>query len=216
MIRTAFVHGALFTSMLVLAACGSGGSKSPSAAAPSATPLSAAQTVPNAAGTSQSAAATPATNPTNRVNGTVASIDGDTVTLKEGGSFTLSGQTRITRTVAATQSDLVVGKVVAVTAKQQQDNSLLASDIRIFPAAPSATFFQQYPMGGGNLMTNATIATVSGNSFTVTFPGGGGTVDVAPDTKISAIAAGTTDDIKPGASVTATVLNGVAQSVSIL
>jgi hypothetical protein len=212
--RTELMTVAVIAAALA-AACGSGSSKPGVSAVPTAAPTSAVQSLPATVSAGQPAAATPATNPASRVSGTVQSVDGNTVTLKEGGSFTVAAATRISKTVPATTADLVPGKVVAVTAQKQQDDSLLASQIRIFAAAPSATFFTQFPMGDGNLMTNATIDQGSGNSFTVTFPGGGGKVNVAPNAQIASIVAGTPADITAGATVSASVLNGVAQSVSI-
>jgi hypothetical protein len=211
--RLGFVSTALLISAFLAASCGSGSSSPAASTAPTSAATSAAQTVPNAISSTQAAAATPATNPTTRVNGTVASVNGNTVTLKEGGSFSLAPQTTITRNVAGSSTDLVPGKGVAVTAKQQPDNSLLASVIRVFPSAPGT--LGQSPMDGGNLMTNATIDSGSGNAFTVTFPGGGAKVTVAPGAQIITRVAATTADIAVGATISASVLNGAAQSVSI-
>ena len=70
-------------------------------------------------------------------------------------------------------------------------------------------------MTEGNLMTNATIDQVQGDTFTVTWDGGGARVRLAPDAQIGRIAVGSPSDLKEGTAVTAAVANGVAQSVSL-
>lgn len=213
--KVGFVLPLLAGSMALAAACGAGSSKTASSSSP--VPVASAAAVAASPTTlAQAQPATPATNPVDRLNGTVQAVDGNTVTLKEGGSFTLGSQTAISKRVPASAADLQAGKAVAVTAKKQTDNVLLASAVTVFPTAPSATFFRQFPLGDGNLMTNATIDKISGNSFTVSFPGGGGQVTLAPDAQITTIGKGTSADIKAGTMVAASVLDGVAQSVSIL
>jgi hypothetical protein len=197
---------------LLLTGCGSGqGSSSlaqPAAAPSVAAPLAAAASATPAVAAQ---AATPAANPDERVTGTVQSIVAGKVSLKEGSSFSLGPNTPITRQAPGTVADLQPGRTVAVTAKRQPDNTLLASLVRIQPL----TRLGQSPLDGGDLMTNATVDKVTGNSFTVTFPGGGAQVTLAPNGQIFSRVDGSQADIKEGASVSATVRDGVAQSVSI-
>jgi hypothetical protein len=158
---------------------------------------------------------TPATNPVERLSGTVQSIDSGKVTLKEGGSFSLAPQTVVTKRVTITATDLKTGQTVAITAKRQPDNTLLASMVVVFPTAPNGFALGQRPLDAGNLMTNATIDQVAGNAFHATFPGGAEQVNLAPDAQLSQLAAGTQADITPGATITAAVRDGVAQQISI-
>ncbi len=208
--------------VILLAACGSSTSYSrssapsgnaPAVAAPatSSTRAPAATTTPAA----RAAAATPAANPVERVSGTVQRVEGDRVSLTEGGSFTVTDQTAITRREPGTAAALQPGRTVAVTAKRQPDNTLLASLVTVFPTAPNGLPLGQRPLDGGNLMTNATVDTVQGSAFTVTFPGGGARVNLAPDAKISLLAAGSRADITVGEMVSASVRDGVAQTLSI-
>ncbi|MBI3966149.1 MAG: hypothetical protein HY329_10985, partial [Chloroflexi bacterium] len=95
------------------------------------------------------------------------------------------------------------------------DNTLLASIVNVFPEAMRNTAPGQRPMDLGNLMTNATIDKVEGDGFTVVFPGGGAMVKLAPDAQIGKFAIGTVADLKEGATVSALVNNGAAQSVSL-
>ena len=131
----------------------------------------------------------------------------------------LSASTRITRTDPATSADLRPGLFVAITAKQQPDQTLLATMVSIFSESLSRVVPPgQRPLTEGNLMTNAAIASidqVSATSFTVTFAGATAKVVLAPaaivlkqtDVKPEEIAAGTT--------ISASVVNGVVQSIQI-
>jgi Domain of unknown function (DUF5666) len=191
--------------VLPLAACRS------AATNPAATP-SAAVTATAAA--TLGAQATPATNPNARQMGTVTAINGNTVTLQDGSTLTMTPQTAVTRRVAASPSDIQKGVSVAVTAKRQPDNSLMASEVVLFDSV-SSSFYRQFPMDAGNIMTNATVDQLTGNSFTVTFPGGGEHVTLAPDAKVSKVVKGQPSDIKVGDAISASVSGSTAQSVSI-
>ncbi|HLZ68347.1 MAG TPA: DUF5666 domain-containing protein [Dehalococcoidia bacterium] len=189
-------------------------------AATSAPPSAAAAVSPSPApgGTAAAGPAglgTPATNPVERLSGTVQSVDAGKVTLKDGGSFSLSPQTVVTKRAMITAADLKTGQTVAITARRQPDNTLLASMIVVFPGAPSGFRLGQSPLDAGNLMTNATIDRVAGSSFHASFPGGGEQVSIAPDAQLLTLAAGTQAEIATGAMITAAVRNGVAQQVSI-
>jgi hypothetical protein len=205
-------------SLLLLAACGSGGGKP--APAPAQSQGGAAQVGATVAATATATptlaaqAATPASNPATRVSGTVASVAGNTVSLQDGSSFMLNGQTAITQNVPATATDIQSGRVVAVTAKQQPDNSLLASMVVVFPTPPGFNL-SQFPQSDGNLMTNATVTQVNGSDFMVTFPGGGAQVKLAPGAKILLHDSATPSDIKAGSMVSASVTDGVARTVGI-
>jgi len=209
---------ALLATAALITACGSGSTRQSAGSAPASAPTSVVQTLPATVSAGQLAAATPAGNPATRVTGTVQFVDGNTVTVKEGGSFTLAAQTMITRTMPGSRSDLVPGAAVAVTAKQQADSSMLASAVSVWPSGPGGPSLDLHgptPQDAGNLMTNETIDSVTGNTFTATFPGGGAKVTLAPDVKIAVRLAGSPADIKAGTMVSASVLNGVAQSVTI-
>ena len=202
-----------------LAGCSQAAPAQPTVAAPSVAATSApAATAAPAAATPSAApttAAAPATNPIDRMNGTIQSFANGTVMLSGGKSFTVSDKTRIILIQSATVSDLKSGDYVAVTAKRQPDNTLLASIVNVFPASMKGVGVGQRPMTGGNLMTNATIDQANGDSFTVTFPGGGAQVKLASDAQISKLVDGSQSDLKEGAMASAAVLKGVAQSISV-
>jgi hypothetical protein len=149
-----------------------------------------------------------------RVTGTVQSVNGNTITLQDGQTFTIDSSTKVAHPVAATLQDLTKGDIVAITATKQADNSLLATIVNVFPASQQITLGQR-PLDGGNLMTNATVDSISDSGFSVTFPNGSAQVKLAPGARISKVADGTTADIKTGATVLATVSDGVAHNVNI-
>lgn len=192
--------------MVLLAACGSGGGYNHSAAGGNAPAVQSNQVIGTVAASATSAG--------DRLSGTVQSVDGGKVTLREGGSFNLSGQTAVTKLAPARLADLQAGRTVHVTADRQPDNTLLASVV-VVDEPGRTTRLGQSPMSSGALMTNATINTIAGNTMTVVFPGGGAHVTLAPDAKIMTFANGTAADISQGATVFATISGGVAQSVYI-
>jgi hypothetical protein len=169
---------------------------------PTATPA------PTAAATTNA----PAAPPRATADGTIQSIDTAKLTFADGKSFDLTDKTNVIRLTPITASDLKVGQYVAVTAKRQPDNSLLASIVNVFPTTGN-TF--QRPMDGGNIMTNATIDQISGNTFTVTFTGGGAKVMLGPDVKINRFDPATKADLKSGLNVTVISTNGSAAVVQI-
>jgi hypothetical protein len=153
-----------------------------------------------------------------RVSGTVRALEGNRVTLADGTAFAIGAETRITRSIPATFGDVQAGEFAAITAKPQPDGSLLASIIRILPMVSGSGFLGQFPMQGGDLMTNAEIVAVDAaqsNAFSVKFPGGTQEVRVAPDAQMSKIVTGNTADIVAGSSLSASVVDGVARSISL-
>ncbi|HZU77739.1 MAG TPA: DUF5666 domain-containing protein [Dehalococcoidia bacterium] len=224
--RNLILFGALAGALALAAACGSSGkannapatqntAQQPVAANAASAPALAATAAARTATPGPSVFATPATSAVERVNDTIASVSGSTITLQGGRSITVTPQTTITVRKAGSASSLQPGSVVAITAKQQPDNTLLASLVVIFPAAPGgASFLRQFPLDTGDLMTNATVQTVQGNSFTATFPGGSANVTLAPSAQVQVLSPGTLADLTPGTMISAAVANGVAQTIS--
>jgi hypothetical protein len=131
-------------------------------------------------------------------------------------SFQVAPNARIARLQVIKASDLKTGQFVAITAKRQADNTLLASIVSIFPdSLTNVVPGGERPLPEGNLMTNATIDAISGNSFTVVFTGGGGRVTLASDAQLIKQTDATVADLTPGTKINAGVNNGVAASVLI-
>lgn len=213
--RGLIIGTALF-GLVLAGACGAGSGQQAASSAPTSAPTSVPQAVTATATPAVAAQATPATNPLAWMAGKVTAVADGKVTLQDGSSFTLDPKTSFSRLTAGTAADLQPGRVVAITATRQPDNTLSASLVRILSAAPSATFFRQFPFTGGDLMTNGTIADVTGNTFTVTFTGGGARVALAPGGLVASVSSGTVSDLRVGSTVFVEVNDsGVAQMLSI-
>jgi hypothetical protein len=114
-----------------------------------------------------------------------------------------------------TAADLHQGDYIAITAKRQPDNTLLASIVNVFPPSLGQVAPGQRPLPEGNLMTNASIDQLQGNAFTVTFPGGGARVQLAPDATITRQVDASLDEVHQGDSVIMQVVDNAARSVTI-
>ena len=212
--------------LAMVAACGGGGSSSSSASSASATSTPATSAVASTpaagvSGTPSSSDAAPGggrpggPGGLTRVSGKVQSVSGDKVTLADGSSFQLAPNPRVTKQSTIAATDLAQGQFVAVTAKRQPDNTLLASMVLIFPASFNIKG-AQFTQPDGNLMTNATIDSISGTSFTVTFPGGGAQIKLAPGATLLKQTDATLADLTPGSTVSAGVnASGTAMQVTI-
>ena len=200
--------GALTLVSLFLAACGPSASPAP-AAAP--TPPASTPTAAPAA-----AIASPSPVAPERVQGTVQTMAGGTLTLSSGRSIAVPASTRVTRSTPITAADLHQGDYVAITAKRQPDNTLLASIVNVFPPSLGQIAPGQRPLPEGNLMTNASIDQLQGTAFTVTFPGGGARVQLAPDATITRQVDASLDDVHTGDTVTAQVVDGAARTLTIM
>lgn len=163
-----------------------------------------------------------------RVNGIVERASKAEVILQGGEQFAVRSDVVVIRSVAVDSRLLQQGAFVAVTAKRQPDNTLVASVVNIFPESMRGLNIGQRPMDAGNLMTNATIDEVEGSlaivpttsgvtsdSFMVSFPGGSDRVRLAEDVKVNQFHAAGTADLSPGTPITASVNNGSAQFITI-
>lgn len=184
-----------------------------------AAPLSSTPAVPTQVlGSTPQPAPTTSGQPTSsgqRVNGTVQTVAGPTITLTDGRTLELDPNTSVIRVQPATPADLAPQEYVAITATRQQDGTLLASMINVFAESQRGLGAGQRPMAGGNLMTNATITSINGDTFTASFPGGDAMVKLAPDVKVMKFVASGPQDITAGKTISALVVNDVARSISI-
>jgi hypothetical protein len=183
-------------------------------AAPTNPPAAPARS-PAAQATAPASVASPSPVSPERIEGVIQNISGTQVALDNGRSFTVPSSARVLRTMPLTAADLQPGQYVAITAKQQPDNTLLASIVNIFPESLGQVAPGQRPMPAGNLMTNATIDQVEGTSFTVSFTGGGARVQLAPDARIGRFVEASVADLRPGDTITAQVQDDEARSVTI-
>ena len=200
-------------SLLVLAAIAATACSAPASPAPPPPATSA----PPAPAPSPAAAVAPSPSPVaaEPVNGVVQSVSGSQLTLTSGRAISLPPNVAVRRSLAIQGSDLKVGDYVAVTARRQPDNTLLATIVNVFPPSLGQVAVGQRPLPEGNLMTNATIGETTANGFTVTFPGGGARVQLAPGARVTRTLDAAPSDLTAGESVTAQVVDGVARTVTI-
>jgi hypothetical protein len=191
---------------LLIVACGAATPTAVPAAAPTAPPAAQA-TVPARASASASVTAPPAF-----IDGTIQGLTADRVTLADGQSFAVTPRTSYVKQAVAQASDLVPGVYVGIKGKKQADGTLLATLIDIFGQKGAGN---QFPLIGGDLMTNATIDKVEGTKLTVSFTGGGAYVTLAPNVQIYRDQAGVVSDVKAGSMVTIVVSNGAAGAIRV-
>jgi hypothetical protein len=132
---------------------------------------------------------------------TVKSVDGDMVTMSVPGKARISSLTRVDF------SELKKGDFIASAGMRQQDGTLKAIDVRIFPAKGRhpPEVHRKYRFGPESTMTNATVDAfvggISGRTFKVRYKGGEQTIVVAPETYVMRQDPAKTDLLKPGANV---------------
>jgi len=159
-------------------------------------------------------AATPAFAQSQRLAGTIVSVDGHIVMLK-----TKSGDAKVTLsdkgTVLAVEKvkigDIKKGEFVGVGAMPQADGSQKAIRVMIFPEMQRGTGEGHYPWTTpgsvpNSTMTNATVDTtvtsVEGQVLTVKYKGGTQKIIIGPDANIVSNVPGGPGDLKPGVNIT--------------
>jgi hypothetical protein len=150
--------------------------------------------------------AAPQAPPTVRVRGTIASIDGSTLTVKarDGAEMKvkLADNAPVNEVVKAPLSDIKDGSYLAITAAPQPDGSQKAMAILIFPPnVHPAEGFSNWDLPNST-MTNATVANqvagVDGQTLTVTYKDGEKKIVVPPSAEIVTYKKAAMADLKPG------------------
>ena len=144
------------------------------------------------------------------VRGSVASVDGATVSIKDndGKDFglTLGDNWKIAGVVPAALTDVKPGTFIG-TANTEGPDGNKALEVVVFPEAMRGTGEGNYgwDLKPKSAMTNATVGqsveSVDGRKITLKYKGGEKTVTISPATPIVTIAGATKDDIKAGAKV---------------
>ena len=167
-------------------------------------------------------------------NGTIASFNGDTLTLTTSqGQVTvnISSTTTIDKTIVGAVSDLSQGDFVTINGSPDSSGNINATSImmrqgqpptEVTPGNGGSTTTPNGSFPGGNTrgqMTIGTINTINGNSFTVTTVAQGQmTVNIGSDTIIQKTVSGTESDLQIGISISAmgpTDANGDVNATSI-
>ena len=206
------------TLMVVMAACSSASSTTTASSVTTATPTA---TTTSSSAQRQS------------YSGTVAAVNGDTLTLTTSqGTVTIniSSSTTIEKTVNGTNANLGQGDFVTINGTTDSNGNLDATLITVraqgssFPSIGTSgngggfTIPNSGSSGTGTGITIGTISTINGNSFTVTTTQSSVIVNIGPDTVIETTENGSSSDLQTGASLTVagtTSSNGSISATSI-
>ena len=145
-----------------------------------------------------------------RIRGTVAALDGKTLTVESMGRRTailLGDRTEIVRAQPIALSEIRPGDFLGVTSSRGPDGKLTAFEIRRFPR-PLNPGHRPFDGRDDQTMTNATVsATVqaaSGRELTMAYEGGTQKIEVPESASVSALVPGSAGDLVPGARVNLT------------
>lgn len=151
------------------------------------------------------------TTPT-RLRGSIAALDGNTLTVatREGGTakVTLADKWAVALVAPLTLADIKEGGFVGVASMKKPDGTLEALEVLVFPEAARGSNEGHYPwdLKPESLMTNANVAKVvqagDAQTLTLTYKGGGSqTIHVGKDVPVVTFLPGTQADAKVGAKV---------------
>lgn len=163
--------------------------------------------------------AKPGTTPrTPLINGTVASLSGQTLevsTIEHGEvAVTLSAQTRVVAQKAVSLAEVKAGEFIGTTAVQGADGKLRATEIHIFPESLRGLGEGHYPMGApATTMTNGDVEAVAGSvagttgaaggkRLRITYKGGQSQVEVPANVSVTRMSITDATALRPGARIT--------------
>ena len=146
-----------------------------------------------------------------RVRGTVASLDGSTLTVKTrkgpAATIALKPDFKVAGIAKASIDDIHKGDFVGIASLPKADGGSGALEVLIFPATMKGTGEGSYgwDLKPNSTMTNATVADavkdVDGHTVTVSYHGQQKKISIGPDTPVVTFAGATPADLKPGATV---------------
>jgi hypothetical protein len=151
------------------------------------------------------------TVPPTRVRGTVATLDGNTLTVNSRDGQKLEIALKDGFAVASVKkvelSSIEPNSFIGTATRAGADGKLTAIEVLVFPEAMRGTGEGFYPwdLEPGSMMTNGTVkgavTAASGRELTIGFKDSSNTVFVPPSAPVVTFAPATRDDLKPGAPV---------------
>jgi len=147
--------------------------------------------------------------PTQRLSGTIAAVDGSTLTVKtrQGDvKVNLTSNATVMGVVRRTVADVKAGSYVGVGAMPQPDGSQKAIRVMIFSEPQRGSNEGHRPWTQpGSTMTNATVdttvASVDGQVLMVKYKDGEKKIIIPPGLEIQAYVAGDKNELKPGVNI---------------
>jgi hypothetical protein len=151
------------------------------------------------------------TVPPTRVRGTVATLDGNTLTVNSRDGQKLEIALKDGFAVASVKkvelSSIEPNSFIGTATRAGADGKLTAIEVLVFPEAMRGTGEGFYPwdLEPGSMMTNGTVkgavTAASGRELTIGFKDSSNTVFVPPSAPVVTFAPATRDDLKPGAPI---------------
>ena len=159
-----------------------------------------------------------AANAPHNVRGTITSVDGNTVNIKEddgsAAAVHLADNAMVVSVAKASLSDITPGSYIGTAATPRTDGTLQAIEVHIFPPSMrgAGEGNRAWDLKPKSSMTNGTVARpgrvadnkvnkVAGNTITVDYNGGAKVVDITPSTKVVSLVPGNRGALKPDATV---------------
>ena len=146
-----------------------------------------------------------------RIRGSVVSVDGPVLHLKDRAGMdltvTMSPSYTVTAVVPAKLGDVTPGSYIGAAADPQPDGTLVAKEVHIFPEAMrgSGEGHRAFDLGPQSTMTNGTVGNevkgAAGDRLTVAYKGGEKSIVVPPNAPVVTFAPGDRAMVVPGASV---------------
>jgi hypothetical protein len=171
------------------------------------TPPAATSPAPPAATPPAPPAATPPAPPT-RVRGTIASLEGNVLTVnsRDGSKveITLNDPFTVATVKKVELSSIKETDFIGTATRTGADGKMTAIEVLVFPEAARGTGEGFYPwdLEPGSMMTNGTVkgavTAASGRELTVAYKDKSNTVTVPPSTPVVTFAPGARDDLKAG------------------
>ena len=151
------------------------------------------------------------TAPPTRVRGTVAALEGNSLTVNSRDGQKLEIMLKDGFAVASVKkvelSSIEPNSFIGTATRTGADGKLTAIEVLVFPEALRGTGEGFYPwdLEPGSMMTNGTVkgavTAASGRELTIGFKDSSNTVYVPPSAPVVTFAPATRDDLKPGAPV---------------
>jgi hypothetical protein len=158
-------------------------------------------------------AATPAATPPppTRIRGSIASVDGNTMTVnsRDGKKLTvtLNDPLTVATVTKVPLSSIKETDFIGTATRTDANGKLIALEVLVFPEAMRGTGEGFYPwdLQPGSMMTNGTVKgavkAAKGRELTVAYKDKSNTIEVPPNAPVVTFAPATKDDLKKGAKI---------------
>ena len=147
-----------------------------------------------------------------RVRGTISGFDGKVLSVRDAAGapvqIQVQDKTEIVFTKPIALAEIKAGDFLGVTSQKGPGGTLTASEVRRFPK-PLNPGHRPFDGRDDQTMTNATVGAMvqaaSGRELTLTYEGGAQKIVVPENASISALVAGSREQLVPGAPVNLTM-----------